>query len=500
MTFRYQHGWACLLLTAVVFALYAPARRSSFCSYDDFLEIRRAALEDARQPDHMLTTTHFGSYKYRPLNRAINLLTYEWGRGSAEAFRFRNFLFHSLNVALLYGIGVLLIGNTGAALCAALLFAVHPLASPSVMGAVITNTAAHACILATVFIVLLVAGGTIRATWLAASGVLVLLSLLTYESSVVVLGLGPLLLLLSPRGARAWRVLWWQLSVSVTAVALWLAVRMLFMPAIAKSSHIAGLGAMFRSAAMYGLGLVMPVDIVLLNEWFGVPMPSQIHLSPVIVAVAALASGAGLAGAVIAVGRVGARMSGDRLKVAGALAISIGLLLAPVVVFAEHPSETYLYLPVGFFALLVAHLAFPHVVGRRAALAACSTVALLMIAGTSIRNARIRECGATADRILKQAIAQIDASATDRVILASWPAGPEPARYSVYGFHGLDTIGDGVSASAAVTSALQWRSGNPRIAARVVQPRDLLRACGPLDEASPLCAWVYPDGRLERAQ
>ncbi|MCM3902353.1 MAG: hypothetical protein ND866_11655, partial [Pyrinomonadaceae bacterium] len=118
-----------------------------FCAYDDFVEVHRAAFEDTRDPARVFTTTHFSSYKYRPLNRGINLLTYWAGTGQPSYFRTRNLVSHLLNVVLVYLIAWLLFRSVSISSVAALLFGLHPLANQAVAGAVMTNTAAHSMFL-----------------------------------------------------------------------------------------------------------------------------------------------------------------------------------------------------------------------------------------------------------------------------------------------------------------------------------------------------------------
>src|SRR5512132_3756206 len=80
-----------LLILSVILLLvglvYLRIPGTYFCGYDDFLEVHRAAFEDTQQPSRVFTTTHFESYKYRPLNRGLNLITYWIGNGSASFFR-----------------------------------------------------------------------------------------------------------------------------------------------------------------------------------------------------------------------------------------------------------------------------------------------------------------------------------------------------------------------------------------------------------------------------
>jgi hypothetical protein len=77
------------ILTATA-AVYCHVTASYYCNDDDFMEVHRAAFVDARDPMTMFTTVHFGSFRYRPLSRAMTLLTYLAGHGRPEAFPVRN--------------------------------------------------------------------------------------------------------------------------------------------------------------------------------------------------------------------------------------------------------------------------------------------------------------------------------------------------------------------------------------------------------------------------
>lgn len=129
------------ILTATA-AVYCHVTASYYCNDDDFMEVHRAAFVDARDPMMMFTTVHFGFFRYRPLSRAMTLLTYLAGHGRPEAFRVRNLAFHLLNVALVYFLALVFRKPVAVAAMASTLFAVHPLANLTVVGAVVTNTAA----------------------------------------------------------------------------------------------------------------------------------------------------------------------------------------------------------------------------------------------------------------------------------------------------------------------------------------------------------------------
>ena len=95
MRTRHRHLLIICAILALTTLLYFRISTSYFCGFDDFIEIHRAAFEDKADPVKILTTTHFVSFKYRPLNRALNLATYLIDPPSAVPFRIRNLLFHN---------------------------------------------------------------------------------------------------------------------------------------------------------------------------------------------------------------------------------------------------------------------------------------------------------------------------------------------------------------------------------------------------------------------
>ena len=178
-----------LIILAATAALYYNVSKSYFCSFDDFLEVHRSAFVDASSPTMVFTTAHFSSFKYRPLNRGLNLLTYGMDHGGPGAFRGRNLFFHLLNIALIYWLAMLLRKSVTVAAAASLLFAVHPLANQPVIGAVMTNTAAYSTyLLAIIFFVLATRNKNREVIYVTLAGIFGTASLFTYESNIVVFG------------------------------------------------------------------------------------------------------------------------------------------------------------------------------------------------------------------------------------------------------------------------------------------------------------------------
>ena len=125
---------------------YFQLTKAYFVGYDDFNEFRRTIFVDTRQPSKIFTTGH-SAVKYRPLNRAINYVFYYIGHGSPGIFRTRNVVFHLLNTALLFSLGILLFDSIFIAALGAALFGLNPLAHQSVAGAIWANTAAESMLL-----------------------------------------------------------------------------------------------------------------------------------------------------------------------------------------------------------------------------------------------------------------------------------------------------------------------------------------------------------------
>src|SRR5262247_2154884 len=94
---KWQHVILLTIIVAVVTVIYANVTRAYFCAYDDFDNLHQTIFEDAYQPTRILTTSHFNSYKYRPLQRLANLSTNFFADGDPMVFRVRNLSFHLVN-------------------------------------------------------------------------------------------------------------------------------------------------------------------------------------------------------------------------------------------------------------------------------------------------------------------------------------------------------------------------------------------------------------------
>lgn len=491
---------AIILLVGLV---YCRTPATYFCAYDDFLEVHRAAFEDTRDPSRVFTTTHFQSYKYRPLNRGLNLLSYRLGGGDAAYFRARNLVFHLLNVALVYALAWLLFGRRWTAAAAALLFGLHPLANQSVVGAVMTNTAAHTGFLLSLVCFLISLRRTRRwPVWLALALAAAWLSLLAYEAAIAVFPLMFAYLFLHwfftrEKLADA-RFLLALVAGCALALGAFFWMRALYVTAGARQA-LPGARALVKNALMYATALLSPVDVVLANEWLGTPLPSELYFGGVSAwwwAVVAVGVCAAAFAALALVSHLRRQLPADaRAKMLFLLAAILASLL-PLLVFTDKASETYLYLPAAFAAVLFgAALETFFLAGaggrkRRPAVAfaAVGILCLLFGGATWVRNGRVARCGETARRIVTELPAEKLRAGAWTVKLASAPGEPTSRRYGMYGWRGVDTIG-----ATAAQAAMQLVSQNEELAAEVIAPEAVARDCA---GARDVCLWVHEDGRV----
>jgi hypothetical protein len=185
------------------------------------------------------------------------------------------------------------------------------------------------------------------------------------------------------------------------------------------------------------------------------------------------------------------------------LLVGIALPLLPVILLQSHPSETYLYLPVGFYVILLSYVLAKFLGtedGFRLPNFYVSTVVILILffsSATWVRNKRVFECGETARHILGGLPDDRLRSGSWKLSFANVPGEKASRRYGFYGFHGIDTIGHGPIADRAITSALQLVYQNESLSGEVVQPEDLVAKCRESLLAHHICLWVHSDGRVE---
>jgi hypothetical protein len=510
----WQHVILLTIIIAAVTVIYANVTRAYFCAYDDFDNLHQTIFEDAYQPALILTTSHFNSYKYRPLQRLANLLTNCLADGDPTVFRVRNLSFHLVNAILVYSLGWQLFRSAGVSGASALLFGVHPLANQSVIGAIWTNTLAHAGFL--LALVMFIASTRVKrfwSMWLIGALISASLSLFTYDSEIVVFGLMVVYLLLFVVWRRqAIRVSYIALFVTVSSIllGLYFVLRKLFVPsgweqvtAVLPSPGIIG-----KNIVMYSAALLNPVDLVLANEWFDTPLPSEITLNTSsLTAIVILGMFFASSVAIYVVRRLTddslARLSID-WATALLLVFGIGAPLLPTLVFSSHPSETYLYLPVAFYTLLLVYLLAKLSCQTRglAGFAFYVPIVFLVVvfsAATWVRNQRVSECGQTVHRILHGLPDKVLRNGSWTLAFANVPGEKATRAYGFYGFRGIDTIGDSrvAGADGAITRALQLVYRNKSLTGKVVTAKELSSICLAKTALRNICVWVHWDGKID---
>lgn len=498
-------------LVTIVFVLvlvgipYLPLTRAYFLGYDDFKEVHRAAFEDTQEPSRIFTTGHFGEAKYRPLNRWINFISYRLGHGSPVAFRTRNVLFHLLNCALVYCLGMLLFDARLTAALGAVLFGLNPLTHQAVAGAVMTNSAAASMALIAVTLGLWsYRTGKRDYLWLMLAVAIAWTGVFIYEADITALGVLFLYFALDYVSLRrmsltsAWGI---TLAVfSMLVVASMLATRAFILPA--THQPIAPVSAIARNTAMYIVAVLLPVDPLLANQWFGTPLVSEVHLNGLSHGLIAVACVGIICLVTLAIALV---KSSKRWRVDSANVVRCAFLLGasffsilPLLIFNDHPSETYLYVPVAYAMLLLVSLLVA--LWRSRPFAAYVLVLLLLASygcATWGRTQRVVESAIIAQRVLSGLPLDNWRQGEWHILLANAPGYTLPHRYGLYTYRGLDTIGTG-DGTIAVQDALQLQTGNEKgVTAEVLAGKDISQACGRGTAPNEQCFLILPAGQIE---
>jgi hypothetical protein len=492
----------------VVSIPYLSLTKTSFVGYDDFNNLYRAAFEDTRQPSVIFTTPHFKSTKYRPLDRAIIFITYHLGHGTPMAFRSRNLFFHLLNCSAVFGLGMLLFDSVFIGALGASLFGLNPLAHQAVAGAVWTNTAAASMTLIAVVLGLLSYRATDHALrWLILAIIPVWIGVFIYEPVVVAPVIVFLYFALDTLFLRRIHVgkswVWTLLLLSAAVVGSMVVLRAIVMPGVYQPAGSPA--AIAKNATLYVIALLLPVDPLLLNQWFKTPLVSEVPLERVstqLIKIAVVCSVVILAFLFFffrhAIRRhVSSLCSLPRLFLFGATCLSI----LPLLLFNDHASETYLYVPVAFFMLLLASILSDL---RHFRTPIFYMIAALLFASFGCadwgRSQRVIRSAAIAQRILSGLPVGSWRQGEWRIRLATAPGYPLPHRYGLYSYAGLDTIGTGTgNGILAVQHALQLQTGNEQgVFVDVLTADQMSQACNPAKAMIEPCYWVYPDGHVEQ--
>lgn len=491
-------------ILVLVGLIYVPVTTAFFCSYDDFLELHRAAFTDAPNLEIVFKTSHWQGARYRPLNRAFNVVTWRAGKGGALAFRLRDLASHLACVALVFLLSLALFSSGPAATWGALFFGLHPLANMTIVGAVNTNAFAHALLLSALLLfqraLRAPSAGAARA---GAALVVGGLAILMYDAEVVLFPLLALLVLLEWRlsGRRPGRgVLAVGIGGSAILAGAYALLRSLYVPAGQVARSVAPLMTLAKSLATFGGALLLPLDPVLLHELFGTPFPSELARAGVpgrglALFLLGFSTVAVLGLAVLAWRRVRPSWRSSKAPSVAFAACGFVILLLPLLVFTKHASETYVYLPVAFVSLLVGlALASAGRVAPRATFAVGAVVVVLAGAATLARNFAVARCGAAAEHLVKGL--EEGAGKAPALLVANEPGSEKSRRYGFYGFRGTDTVGDGVFANLALSQAVQLSRRELGMTVAVVDPDVLRRAsCAPPTERKP-AFWAFADGSL----
>jgi hypothetical protein len=490
------------VIFGLVALVYAPTVIAPFCSYDAFLEVHRTGFTDAPNPSVVFTTSHWGLGRYRPLNRALNLVTFQVGNGRPGPYRVRNVLSHLACVALVFALSLALFRSPGAAAWGALLFGVHPLTNIAVVGAINTNVVGYALLLGALLLFLRglrseTLGPALVATSVGVAG----LGILTYDPDVVYFPLTALLVAVEARfsGRRPGAgVLAAWLGGSAAIAAGYVGLRALYVPAGKVAASVPGLSSVVKNLVTYGGALLLPLDPVLLHDVLGTPYPSELASAGAAgrgLALVVLFCAAAVAAilAVLAVRRVAPEVRSAAAPGVVFVACSMPVLFLPFLLFAKHASESYEYLPAAFLAILVGVLIdAARRTTPRSALAAGVLLVGLAAAATVSRNVAVLRCGRAAERL----VAGLSAGAGNEpsLLVANAPGAERSRRYGFYGFRGTDTVGDGALANPALTAALELERRREGAMVSLLEPDELRRAaCEPPETRRP-AFWVHADG------
>jgi hypothetical protein len=252
---------------------------------------------------------------------------------------------------------------------------------------------------------------------------------------------------------------------------------------------------------MYLIAVGVPVDSLLANQWLGTPLVSELHLSGVSQRLMTITGcSLFLIVALLVVFRLKIKDYLSSLRSVECIFLAGAAILAilPLLVFNDHASESYLYLPIAFCMLLLSRVLWDL---RRANPIACVMVIVFLVASFGCaswaRTERVVRSGSIARRILSELPYSNWRQGAWHIRLATAPGQPAPHRYGLYAYQGLDTIAnaDGIG---AIQNAIQLKTENDQVKAQVLSPDKLREECSRVLADTEPCFWVYSDGRVER--
>lgn len=232
-------------LLAVTLATYASSFGNGFV-WDDHRVVEsaeRAGLSSLREaltaPD-VLWRSDPAAY-YRPLARAAFLLDRRLFGLDPLPYHVENALLHALAAMALFAVGRRLIGATGPALAAAVLFAVHPVGAEAVSFVTARNNLLVAVFVLTSWLLTLRARAEGRPRLLLLAAALFLLGLLCKETAFMLLpflAAQEILAPQEPRGSLRQRLA--RLAPHAAAAAAYLALRASVLPAVVAARPTLG--------------------------------------------------------------------------------------------------------------------------------------------------------------------------------------------------------------------------------------------------------------------
>jgi hypothetical protein len=299
---------------------------------------------------------------------------------------------------------------------------------------------------------------------------------------------------------KSW--IWTLILLSTAVVGSMVAIRAIVMPGVYQPAGSPA--AIVKNTAMYVIALLLPVDPLLANQWFGTPLVSELPLdsmSTQLMAITVVCCLATIAFVSFLLRHSIRKYASSlctvpRIFLLGAVCLSI----LPLLVFNDHASETYLYVPVAFAMLLLASI-LSDLKHLRPAIFYTVVTLLLASFGCAVwgRSQRVIYSAAIAQRILSGLPTANWQQGEWRIRLANAPGYPLPHRYGLYTYRGLDTIGTGTgNGILAVQHALQLQTGNEQgIFVDVLSIDQMFQSCNPAKAITEPCYWVYPDGHVK---
>lgn len=463
---------AAILLFAAV--LYHREATAYFCGFDDLIEWHRIAFtSDPGLANDFSVNPHPG-YKYRPLAWTMNRLTYELGHGSPAVFRTRNLVFHLANIALLYGIAMLLFGSRWVAATAALLWGIHPLVNQSVVGGIWTVTPSDFLVLLGLWLFLLsLRESRWRFSLLVAAMLAGWVGIVAYDAVLFFFGFPFAYLaihfffkrkrIVSPAYIATLTVL------TVLFVGSFFALRARFLPP--GRPGLTRVAVIAKNSAIYAASFTLVIDPVLANEWLGTPLPSEAlrrGITPTWLLVTTVPAYCLIIFILLRWKYLRRRFrSLNSWPEMVFLLVAMAASFSPFLLFTDHASETYTYLPLAFFILLVSrifcHLCSPeqgadHQRSWSLSYAVIMTVLVALFScGVWVKNGRVIACGSTVSRVLTSLPGTL-AHGSWHLIFADVPYEPAAQLYGMYGYKGIESLGFGDYGGGAVQEGIQSSS------------------------------------------